>query len=94
MIVAELGSRYSFIRGNLLRQGRLLRKKNTCDVQDARLEAEIPIFVANRRDRRLYAQPRPFGGRVAAFIVVEKIKDRLDWLSSQSVFNNKLLQPG
>lgn len=43
-------------------------------------------------DNRLYAKPRPFGSRVAAFIVVEKIEYRLDWLSGQSVLNNKLLQ--
>jgi len=46
------------------------------------------LDIANR----LYAKPRPFSNWVAAFIVVEKIEDRLDRLSDQSVFNNKLLQ--
>jgi hypothetical protein len=41
-----------------------------------------------------YTQPRPFRHRIAAFIIVEKIEDRLDWFSAQSIFNNKLLQPG
>ena len=46
------------------------------------------LDIANR----LYAKPRPFSNWVAAFIVVEKIEDRLDRLSDQSVFDNKLLQ--
>ena len=30
---------------------------------------------------------------IAAFIVVEKIEDSLDWLSGQPVFHHKLLKP-
>jgi hypothetical protein len=72
MIVAELGSRCSFIRADLHRQGPAAAKKNTCDIQDARLEAEIPDFCLESPARER-SWMMPVGSSIVIINLIAKL---------------------